>query len=72
MPRKKIKPKIPQPPDAGAPIEELTACFEKYRLDELEAAGYVHELSPAERQEMDKLATARQQRVAERKKRRTQ
>ena len=50
--RKREKPQIPPPPDAGASAEELAAYFEKHGLDELEAAGYVHDLTPAEEKEL--------------------
>lgn len=70
--RKKAKPQIPPPPRDEAPAEELSAYFEKYGLDELEAAGYVRELTPAEEEEMDQLATECEARVAARKSGRTQ
>lgn len=70
--RKKAKPHIPPPPDAHAPAEELNAYFEKYGLDELEAAGYVRDLTPAEEKEMDRLAAECDVRVAARKAGRTQ
>lgn len=70
--RKKAKPQIPRPPDAGAPAAELAAYFEKYGLEELEAAGYVHDLTPAEEKEMDELAAECEARVAARKAGRTQ
>jgi hypothetical protein len=70
--RKRTKPEIPPPPDAGASAEELAEYFEKYSLDELEAACYVQELTPAEEKEMDELAAECQARVAARKIGRTQ
>jgi hypothetical protein len=46
--------------------------IEKNGLDELEAAGYVHELTPAEEKEMDQLAVECEARAAARKAGRTQ
>lgn len=40
--------KIPAPPGADATPEELAAYFEKYDLDELEAAGYMTEVLPGD------------------------
>lgn len=68
---KKAK-KIPPPPGAGASPDELAAYFEKYGLDELEAAGYVRELSTAEQNDMDELAIQMRERVAARPAGRTQ
>ena len=69
--RKKTK-QIPPPPNADASAEELNAYFEKYGLDELEAAGYVHDLTPREEKEMEKLAAECEARVAARRAGRTQ
>jgi len=70
--RKRAKLQILPPPTAGAPAEELAAYFEKYGLDELEAAGYVRDLTPAEEKQMDQLAAECEARVAARKSSRTQ
>ncbi|MBI4533622.1 MAG: hypothetical protein HY711_06710 [Candidatus Melainabacteria bacterium] len=70
--RKNANRQIPPPPDAGASAEELSAYFEEYPLEELEAAGYVHDLTRAEQKEMDELAAECQARVAIRKSGRTQ
>ncbi|HEY9717604.1 MAG TPA: hypothetical protein V6C69_09050 [Trichormus sp.] len=48
MARKKTKTEIPKPPRPKASPEESAAYFEKYGMEELEAAGYVHDLSAAE------------------------
>ena len=70
--RKNATPQIPAPPGPGASADELNAYFEKYGLDELEAAGYVHGLTPAEEKEMNNLALECESRVAARKTTRTQ
>jgi len=72
MARKKLNTKIPSPPGAGATPEELAAYFEKYGLEELEAAGYVSDLSPEEEREMEELAAECAARVEARKSGRTQ
>ncbi|HEY9786121.1 MAG TPA: hypothetical protein V6D17_12010 [Candidatus Obscuribacterales bacterium] len=70
--RKRTKSQIPPPPDAQASAEELNAYFEEHGLDELEAAGYVHDLSAAEQKEMDQLAAQCAAKVEARKSGRTQ
>lgn len=70
--RGKARPQIPPPPDAGASAEELSAYFEKYGLEELEAAGYVNDLTQAEEKEMNGLAAECEVRIAARKAGRTQ
>lgn len=70
--RKRAKRQIPPPPGARASAEELNAYFEKYGLDEMEAAGYVRDLTPKEKKEMDALAVDCETRVAARKTGRTQ
>jgi hypothetical protein len=72
MTKERDKAHIPPPPKADATADELAAYFEKYGMDELEAAGYVHELTPAEQQEMDRLAEESKARVAVRKNNRAQ
>lgn len=66
MTKKTTTKKIPPPPGPEASPEELSAYFEKYGLEELESAGYVEDLSPAERQEMDRLSAECQGRLTER------
>ena len=72
MTKKKTKSNIPSPPKATASAEELAKYFEKYGLEELEAAGYVQELTAAEKKEMEELARYSGARVEERKNARTQ
>ena len=72
MVRKKMKNNIPLPPGVNASAEELSNYFEKYGLNELEAAGYVKDLTPKEKKEMEELAKYSQARVKARKNRRTQ
>ena len=72
MTTKKEKKSIPPPPPANVSASELSSYFEKYDLEQLEAAGYVHDLSPAEHAEMDKLAAHAKERVEARKSIRTQ
>lgn len=67
MTRKKFKVEIPPPPGAETSKEELASYFEKYGMEELEALGYVHDLSPEEQKEMDNLANKCQARVEARK-----
>lgn len=66
------KSKIPPPPGAEASAGELAAYVEKYGLDELEAAGYVKELSAKEKSEMEDLAAAARERQGQRKESRKQ
>jgi predicted HicB family RNase H-like nuclease len=68
----KKKPSIPPPPDAQASDEELAAYFEKYGLEELEAAGYVQDLSQEEQNDMEQLAAHCRARIESRKTARTQ
>lgn len=70
MAKRKID--IPPPPGAKASAEELAAYFEKYGLEELEAAGYVEDLGPDELEEADALAAHCQAQVEARKSARTQ
>jgi hypothetical protein len=72
MAKKKAKTDIPPPPGAGASAEELAAYFEKYRMDELEAAGYVQDLTAEEEKDMQTLAVHSQAQVQARKGARTQ
>ena len=72
MTTKKTKSDIAPPPDAGAAPEELSAYFEKYGLEELESAGYVHELTQEESDKMRQLSAYCKERVASRKRMRTQ
>jgi len=67
---KKTK-KIPPPPGPECSWEEQAAYFEKYDLEQLEAAGYATELTPEDmedieaiRQEAAKLIAARKERKA--------
>lgn len=70
MVKKKVS--IPPPPGLEASTEELSAYFEKYGLDELEAAGYVQNLTPEEENDMQQLAAHCRARVDARKGSRTQ
>lgn len=72
MANKKAKINIPPPPGSGASAKELAAYFEKYAMDELEAAGYLCDLTPAEQKEMEALAAHCRTRVEARKSARTQ
>lgn len=72
MAKKNSKPYIPPPPNSDASPEELATYFEKYDMADLEAAGYVSDLSTAEIAEMDDLAATCQLRVSHRKSARTQ
>jgi hypothetical protein len=72
MVRKNMKAKIPPPPGAKASAKALAAYFEKYGLEELEAAGYVRDLSAHEKKAMNKLAVENRAWVVARKKERTQ
>lgn len=65
--KKKEKPQIPPPPDAQSSVEDLNAYFEKYSLEELEAAGYVRDLTPAEEKDMEELAAYCRERIEARK-----
>lgn len=69
---KKAKVKIPPPPAANAPADELAAYFEKYGLDELEAAGYVNDLTAEELKDVEELAASCQSQIQVRKNARTQ
>jgi hypothetical protein len=72
MPKAKTKKTIPLPPPATASVQELSSYFEKYGLEELEAAGYVSDLTPAENADMEKLASHTKERVEAKKNVRTQ
>jgi hypothetical protein len=72
MVRKQAKIDIPPPPGAGASAIELAAYFEKYKMKDFEAAGYVRDLLPDEQREMDDLAMECQARTTARKNARTQ
>lgn len=63
---------IPPPPRAKASAEELASYFEKHSLDELEAAGYVRDLTPEEQKDMEQLASLSRARIEARKTMRTQ
>jgi hypothetical protein len=69
---KKAKAPIPMPPSNEASAEELAAYFEKYGMDELKTAGYVHELTVEEQKDFELLANHCRERVDERKSTRTQ
>jgi len=70
--KKNRKPKlIPPPPGPDASWEEQAAYFEMYDSEQLEAAGYVQELTPEDqkivegvRQEAGRLIAARKDRKA--------
>lgn len=72
MTKKKTKTNIPPPPQVTASAEELSNYFEKYGLEELEAAGYVRDLTLEERKDVEKLANYCKARVEARKNTRTQ
>ncbi len=72
MATKKAKPNIPPPPGAKASAKELAAYFEKYDLQQLEAAGYVQDLTPKEQKEMEELSNYCKMRLTARKNARTQ
>lgn len=72
MTRKKTKNNIPPPPPADASAEELSSYFERYGLDELEAAGYVSDLTSTEEKDLQQLVDHCQERVESRKSARTQ
>lgn len=72
MTTKKAKANVPPPPSSGASAEELAAYFEKYGLDELEAAGYVRDLTTDEQKDMEALAAQTRDQVEARKTARTQ
>ncbi len=72
MTKKKTQSNIPPPPKATASVEELSKYFEKYGLEELEAAGYVHDLTTAEKKDMEELADYSKAHVEARKNARTQ
>ena len=69
---KKAKLKIPPPPAANAPADELAAYFERYGLDELEAAGYVNDLTAEELKDVEELTASCQSQIKVRKNARTQ
>lgn len=69
---KKSKIQIPPPPATNVPADELAAYFEKYGLDELEASGYVSELTIEELKDVEELASNCQSQVHARKGARTQ
>jgi hypothetical protein len=68
----KKKAYIPPPPGPEASADELAAYVEKYGLDELEAAGYIQDLTEDEKKDMDDLAVYTRSRVEARKTARTQ
>ena len=72
MAKNKTRIEIPPPPGAKASPEELAAYFEKYGLDELEAAGYVQDLTAEEQSDVEALAAHCQAQVQARKSARTQ
>ena len=49
---KKKRSSIPPPPGPDATLDELAAYFEKYDLQELEAAGFVRDLTEDEEKYM--------------------
>lgn len=61
--------KIPPPPGADAPCEELDAYFSKYSWEDLEKAGYMRELTKQESAWMDKLSEVAGKQVATRQNR---
>ncbi|MBP9090112.1 hypothetical protein KBI23_03725 [bacterium] len=69
---KKLKIQIPPPPAANATADELAAYFEKYGLDELEAAGYVNDLTKEELKDVEELGASCQSQIQARKGARTQ
>ena len=68
----KKKQEIPPPPDDTASDEELAAYVAKYSVEELEASGYVSELSAEEKEEIDNLAARVKSRVEAKRNARTQ
>jgi hypothetical protein len=72
MVKRKAKIEIPPPPGSKASDDEVARYFEKYTMEDLNAAGYLRELSPAELKEMDELAAACQSRLNLKKNARTQ
>jgi len=62
--------KIPAPPGPEASWEEQSAYFEKYGMEELEEAGYMHDLSGAEKDELEELSELARKRLEARKARR--
>lgn len=69
MVNKKAKIEIPPPPGKDATAEELAVYFEKYEMDDLEAAGYVHELTAAEENDVEELAASCRTKMEEKKSR---
>ena len=70
MAKKTAQANVPPPPGPDATAEELVAYFEKYKLSELEAAGYVHDLTPQELKELEEIATGCRKNMAARKRER--
>jgi len=66
------KAQIPPPPGAEASAEELATYFEKYGMEELEAAGYLRDLTAEEQKDVEQLAAHCRARVEARKSARTQ
>lgn len=68
----KKKAQIPPPPGTEASAEELATYFEKYGMEELEAAGYLRDLTAEEQNDVEQLAAHCRARVEARKSARTQ
>ena len=64
---KKKRSSIPPPPGPDATLDELAAYFEKYDLKELEAAGFVRDLTEDEEKYMEQLAAYCRARIEARK-----
>jgi uncharacterized protein YifE (UPF0438 family) len=69
MTKHKEKKEIPPPPDSTASWEDQAAYFEKYGMDELEAAGHLQPLTEEDQQFVDEVKTEAGKRVSARKER---
>ena len=57
---------IPPPPGPKASWEEQAAYFEKYDLDDLRRAGYLHPLTKKEKAEHDRFTEALRRQIKSR------
>lgn len=67
MSKNKDKKQIPTPPDANASWEEQAAYFEKYGMDELEAAGHLQPLTKDDQKFVEEVQAEAGRRIAARK-----
>jgi hypothetical protein len=68
MTKKHSKTQVPPlPPGPNASPDEMAAYFERYTLREVEAAGYVEELTPEQLKYVVEIAKEARARIAARK-----